>query len=134
MTQSLSRISQQPRLGLFWFIAKDRNASRFAAFSRPLVEVPKIGDFQKLNESHADAWPEVQLIDPSLQQYEFDYFPRGRVDFFRPGRRWLLFIDSKLRRGAFVAHIVLQWGIPPGHLTAKVSRDYQSSACIGPPA
>jgi hypothetical protein len=52
------RVSKQPRLGLFWFIAKDRNASRFAAFSRPLVEVPEIGDFQKLNESHADAWPE----------------------------------------------------------------------------
>jgi hypothetical protein len=87
MTQPLSRISCQPRLCLFWFIAKDRNASRFGALSRPLDEVPEIGDFQKLNESHADAWSEVQRLDSSLKQYAFDYFPRGRVDFFRPGRR-----------------------------------------------
>ncbi len=76
------RVSKQPRLSLCWFIAKGRNASRFAAFSRPLVEVPEIGDFKKLNESHGDAWPEVQLIDPSLKQYEFDYFPRGASIFF----------------------------------------------------
>jgi len=134
MTQEPSHISCQPRLGLFWFIAKDRNASRFAALSRPLVEVPEIGDFQRLNESHVDAWSEVQLLDSSLKQYEFDYFPRGRVDFLRPGSRWLLSLDSKLQRGAFVAYIVLQWRIPPGHLTVKVDRDYRSTACIGPPA
>jgi hypothetical protein len=133
MPQPLSRISHKPRLGLFWFIAKDRNASRFAALSRPLVEVPEIGDFQKLNESHADAWSEVQRLDSGLKHYEFDFFARGRVDFFRPGRRWLLLIDSKLQRGTFVAHIVLQWGIPPGHLTVKIAREYQSTACIGPP-
>jgi hypothetical protein len=134
MTQPLLRIFHQPRLGLFWFIAKNRNASRFAAVSRPLVEVPEIGDFQKLNESHTDTWSEVQRLDSSLKQYEFDFFPRGRVDFFRPGRRWILSLDSKLQRGAFVAHIVLQWGIPPGHLTVKVARDYQSIASVGPPA
>jgi hypothetical protein len=106
MTQPLSRIPDQPRLGLFWFIAKDRNASRFAALSKPLIEVPEIGDFQMLSESYAHAWSEVQRIDSSLKQYEFDYFPRGRVDFFRPGRRWILSLDSKLQQGAFVAFIV----------------------------
>jgi hypothetical protein len=133
MTQELSRACYRPRLGLFWFIAKDRNQSRFAAFSRPLDAVPEFDDFQRLNDSFVNAWSEVQRLDSSLKQYEFDYFPRGRVDFFRPGRRWLLSLDSKLQRGAFVAHIVLQWGIPPGHLTVKIAREYQSTACIGPP-
>ena len=134
MTRAYSRISHYPRLGLFWFIAKDRNASRFAAYSRPLVEVPEIGDVQRLDESHANAWSEVQRLDSNLKQYAFDYFPRGHVDFFRPGRRWLLSLDSKLQRGEFVAYIVIQWGIPPGHLTVRVARNYHSTACIGPPA
>lgn len=134
MTQNPSHISYQPRLGLFWFIAKDRNSSRFAALSRPLDEVPEIGDIQRLEENHAEAWLEVQRLDDNLKQYEFDYFPRGRVDFFRPGRRWLLSLDPKLQQGAFVAHIVMQWDISPGHLTVKVDRDYRSTARVGPPA
>jgi hypothetical protein len=133
-TQTPSHVSRQPRLGLFWFIAKGRNASRFAAFSQLLNNVPEIDDFRKINENHFDAWSVVQRLDSSLSPYEFDYFPRGRVDFFRPGRRWLLSLDPKLRRGAFVAYIVLQWGIPPRHLTVNIDRDYQSRAHVGPPA
>jgi hypothetical protein len=95
--------------------------------------VPEIDNFQRLNESHADAWSEVQRLDASLKHYEFDYFPRGRLDFFRPGRRWLLSLDSKLQQETFVAYIVIQWNIPPGHVTVKVAHNYQSTACIGPP-
>jgi hypothetical protein len=132
MTQPPSRISHYPRLGLFWFIAKDRNMSRFAAFSRPLAEVAENKNFQRLAEEHPEAWVEVQRLDPSLKQYAFDYFPRGRVDFFRPARRWLLSLDPKLQREEFVAHLLLQWGIPHGHSTVKVDRNYQSTAHIAP--
>jgi hypothetical protein len=69
--------SNEPRLGLFWFIAKDRGPSRFASLSRPFSGVSEVAGFKTLDEGHVDIWPTVQRLDQSLADYEYDYFPRG---------------------------------------------------------
>jgi hypothetical protein len=71
----------EPRLGLFWFIANDRKASRFASFSRPFKAVAEIGGFKTIEEGHVNIWPALQRDDPGLEGYEYDYFPRGRVNW-----------------------------------------------------
>jgi hypothetical protein len=59
--ESKSAISpNEARIGLFWFIAEDRKASRFASISRPFSEVSEIGGFKTLDEGHVDV-----LIKPS---------------------------------------------------------------------
>jgi hypothetical protein len=90
------------RIGVFWFIAKDRNPARFAGVSRPWSSVPTIAGKKVLDQDHADVWPIVQKLGHKLQPYPDDYFPRGRLTWLEDGDRWQLFVDQKLKRGCTV--------------------------------
>ena len=59
-----------------------------------------------------DVWPTIQRLDGTLADYDYDYFPRGRVNWRKEDDRWLLVLDSKLNRATFIAYIVLAWKIP----------------------
>jgi hypothetical protein len=121
------------RIGLFWFIAKDRNPARFAGVSRPWSSVPTVAGKKSLDQDHADVWPIVQKLDQKLQQYPGDYFPRGRLIWSEDDNRWQLFVDQKLKRGAYVAHIAIAWKTPLKRLVVNVDSQYRSSACVGFP-
>jgi hypothetical protein len=125
--------SNKPRVGVFLFIAKNRNPSRFACFTSKLEIIPEFKGIKAIPQTHAQAWLEIQRIDQSLSSYAYDYFPRGRLEFFVPGRRWLLFLDPELNRGAFVAYLVVKWQLNSGHLTVKTDTAYASKACVGSP-
>ena len=84
-------------------------------------------------DQEAAVTAEIQRIDQSLSSHAYDYFPRGRLEFFVPGRRWLLFLDPKLNRGAFVAYLVVKWQLNSGHLTVKTDTAYASKTCVGSP-
>ena len=98
-----------------------------------ITSVSELNDRKAISQTHAEAWREVQRIDQSLASYAFDYFPRGRIEYFAPGRWWLLFLDPKLNRGAFVAHLVVHWRLNAGRLTALKEPTYGSEACVGMP-
>jgi hypothetical protein len=123
----------EPRVGLFWFLAKDRNASRFVTLSRPASETSEQAGVRRLFKTHREVWPDIQRLDQRLEEYDFDFFPRGHVEFSRVQERWFLFLDQKLLRGAFVAHVVIEWNIPRDRLAARWRGDYRSVACVGPP-
>jgi hypothetical protein len=123
----------EPRLGLFWFIGRGRNPSRFASLSRPFSTVSEVGGFKTLDEGHVDVWPTVQRLDQTLLPYEYEYFPRGRVNWRKEDDRWLLVLDSKLNRSTFIDYVVLVWRIPRTRLLALPDAHYRSIARIGPP-
>ena len=100
-------------MGLFWFIAKDRNPSRFVSISRPFSEVAEVAGFKTLDEGHVDVRPTVQRLDHTLADYDYDYFPRGRMNWRKEDDRRLLVFDSKLNRGTFIAYIVRAWENTP---------------------
>jgi hypothetical protein len=121
------------RIGLFWFIAKDRNLARFAEVSRPWSSVPTVAGKKALDQEHADVWSIVQKLDHKLQRYPGDYFPRGRLIWLEDRDRWELMVDQKLNRGAFVAHIAIAWKTPLRRLVVNVDSEYRSLACVGVP-
>lgn len=121
------------RIGLFWFIAKDRNPARFAGVSRPWSSVPTVAGKKALDQEHADVWSIVQKLDHKLQRYPGDYFPRGRLIWLEDGDRWQLLVDQKLNRGAYVAHIAIAWKTPLRRLVVNVDSEYRSFACVGFP-
>jgi len=123
--------SDEPRLGLFWFIAKDCNPSRFAALSRSFSQVSEVAGFKTLDEGHVDVWPTVQRLDPTLVDYDYDYFPRGRVNWRKEDDRWLLVLDPKLNRAPFSTHIVIAWKIPRNRLLVLTDAHYRSFARVG---
>ena len=46
---------------------------------------------------YVDVWPQIiQRLDGTLADYDYDYFPRGRVNWRKEDDRWLLLVlDSK---------------------------------------
>ena len=126
-------LSPEPRLGLFWFIAQDRGSSRLASLSRPFSQVTEVAGFKTLDEGHVDVWPTVQRLDQTLVDYDYDYFPRGRVNWRKEDDRWLLALDPKLNRAPFIAHIVFGWKIPRTRLLTLTDAHYRSLARVGPP-
>lgn len=123
----------EPRLGLFWFIARDRNPSRFASCSRPFSKVSEVAGFKTLAEGHVDIWPTLQRLDPTLVPYEYEYFPRGRVNWRREDDRWILVLDPKLNRAPFIVHIVTTWKVPRDRLLVLTDAHYRSIARVGSP-
>jgi len=125
--------SDEPRLGLFWFIAQDCKPSRFVSCSRPFSQVSEVAGFKTIDEGHVDIWPLIQRLDPTLLGYDYDYFPRGRVNWRKEDNRWLLILDRKLMGASFVTDIVNAWKIPTHRLLVLHDAHYCSLAHIGPP-
>ena len=70
-----------------------RNSPRSRGLS---VACPKWQALRPLDEGHVDVWPTVQRLDQSVVDYEYDYFPRGRVNWRKEDDQWLLVLDPKL--------------------------------------
>jgi len=130
---SLALAPNEPRIGLFWFVAQDRGPSRFASISRPFSQVSEVAGFKTLEEGHVDIWPTVQRLDPSLMDYDCYFFPRGRVNWRMQDGKWIMVLDPKLNRVPFINHIVLAWKIPRNRLLVLTDGHYRSLARIGPP-
>lgn len=77
--------------------------------------------------------PTIQRFDPILVDYEYDYFPRGRVNWRKEDDRWLLVLDPKLNRSPFITHIVLAWNLPRSRLLVLTDAHYRSLARVGLP-
>lgn len=121
-----------PRLGLFWF-ATVAGGCRFLEFSRPWKEVPEIGGFKTLDEGHVDVWRSFQKQYPPLRSFEYEAFPRGRVNWRGDDEMWLLLLDPKLNSALFISHVVDKWHLPRDRLIIMTDPHYRSSEEIALP-
>jgi hypothetical protein len=125
-------LSSESRLGLFWFVATDRKASRFASLSRSFNEVAEIGGFKTLDEGHVDVWLKLKRLHQALVPYEYEHFPRGRVNWRKEDDKWILLLDPKLNSDPFIAHVTNTWSLPRNRLLVLTDAHYRSVAHVGP--
>lgn len=115
------------RAGVFWLVDTS-DELRHVRVSWPIdVDTPRFGSATD-GYDHEQAWRHICRLDRTLGIYAFDHFPRGRVTYFPPTRRWLLGVDVALARPDLVAQIVERWRLPPGHITTVVELTYCSAA------
>jgi hypothetical protein len=122
------------RVGIFWFWGEGRKAARFVAISRSWSGTSVIGGVRKLDLDHESGWTYVQRLNPALKPFGFDHFLRGRLEWQEHTDQWRLHIDQKLRRGAFVVAVSLEWKVPRAQLVVVPAVQYRSAANIGIPA
>ncbi|MDI1262775.1 MAG: hypothetical protein PS018_05920 [bacterium] len=79
------------------------------------------------------AWRLAQGLYPKLQPHAFDFFPRGCVRHCAVRQLWIVELDPKLARGAFVAHLVMNWPLAPTRIAVLADRSCASEARVGPP-
>lgn len=101
--------------------------------SRPFGALLTINGRKCLTQDHALSWSMLQQMDPKLLAYDHAYFPRGHVEWREDGARFIYLLDEKLKLGAFVAQIILDWRTPRDRLSIYSNFQYRSVARVGPP-
>lgn len=121
------------RVGIFWFCAEGRKPARLVGISRSWSGTPVIRGTKKLDLDHENGWTYVQRLNPALAPFGFDHFPRGRLEWQEHSDQWRLYVDQKLKRGAFVVTVLRAWKPPRAHLVVVPETQYRSVANIGIP-
>ncbi|KAA2235882.1 hypothetical protein [Salinarimonas soli] len=128
-----SSILPSPSLGLFWFARTERQTCVFVGAARSFVEVAEIAGFRTLEEGHVEIWPFIQRRESYLRSYEYEDFPRGRVNWIADENTWLLLLDQKLNSQPYIKRIVECWRIPTERLRVAPDPHYRSSERVGSP-
>jgi hypothetical protein len=87
-----------------------------------------------VDEGHVDIWPSLQRQYSFLGRYEYEAFPRGRVNWRAEDDAWLLLLDPKLKSKPFTSLIIARWGLPQAQLTILTDSHYRSSERVGLPS
>lgn len=129
-----SRYEPTRRVGVFWFCGEGRKRSTFVGVSRAWAGTAVIAGARRLDISHEDGWAHARRLSPALASFEFDHFPRGRLEWQEHTDQWRLYVDQKLTRGLFVTTVLMNWHPPRAQLVVSIDRQYRSRANIGLPA
>ena len=105
-------------VGVFWLVDAGDGQGRLVSH-RTEIDPETCQPAEAFLFDHQAVWAQVQAEEASLRSFAFDHFPRGAVDFQRLGRRWLLALDAKLSNSRFIAHLVVQWHLPAGHVSVR---------------
>ncbi len=116
-------MSGEGRVGIFWTMP--RNGTRqLVTRMTGLPEAEPYGDFLTHPEGHAEVWEAWQALGPArlarlglpatIATHEYEEFPRGRVVFHRPERRFIVYADRQLHGPAMTARIRAAFGLPEG--------------------
>jgi hypothetical protein len=133
MAPDINQLSRR-RLGIFWFWGEGRKLSRFTGISRLWTHIVTANDKRCLEGTHEQGWTHVQMLSRRLGAFQFDHFPRGRLEWHSATDQWRLYVDQKLLRGAHITEVVMNWHPPKAQLVVRADPHYRSEANIGLPA
>jgi len=125
-------VVREPKVALFWFVPDEAEGSRLVCV-RWLLDCDERLQLQCAPCCHLEAWHHITALDRSLEEYSHEFFPRGRLEFYPPTRRWIFSIDTQLARGDFVEYLTDTWLLPRGHLTVIDDPDYRSAIVMRSP-
>ncbi len=120
-------VALEPRIGLFWGIPREAQTLRLVGLSRPASQVVVVAGFKTLDEGHVDIWPTVVRRWPELQTYQYEYFPRGRVNWREEDEVFLLLLDRKLMTDTFLGLLTSRWSLPVARTLITSDPHYRSS-------
>jgi len=106
----------QPSVGIFWRVGDHLLVER-----TPLAQAEPYGDCLTYSGGHYERWEVWQRLEakqlrvdgfPSqISCSEYDHWPRGRVVYERPGKRFVIYADRRLQRPELVAQLRAAFGL-----------------------
>jgi hypothetical protein len=130
-------------VGLFW-VVEERGSAVLVALAMPLAQAQPYGDMLTIDTGHFDYWSMLARrgagalraagLPTAPLWSEYEEWPRGRVLYDRPARRFVIRADRLLHHPAFVRLIADRFGI--GALNPLVLSDdhYRSDHRVPLPA
>ena len=116
-------MSGEGRVGIFWAVPGPGTRQLITRMTG-LAEAEAYGDFLTHPEGHAEVWEAWQALGAAglarlglptaIMIHEYEAFPRGRVVFHRPERRFIAYADRQLHGPAMTARIAASFGLYEG--------------------
>ena len=124
----------QPSVGIFWLVAMPDGQARLLATGCSLDGAEAYGDFLTFADGHYEVWEcwrRTRSRDAELsglvRNFEYEYWPRGRIVFDRENNSFTLYADRKLMRDDVLAAIRRKFCISEQPTSTKSDFHYQSS-------
>lgn len=105
-----------PQLGIFWGLPGSSSLSRLVIDATPLGNGERYGEFLKHPRGHCEVWEAWRSLGPgglaklglpaTIVWHEYEHFPRGRVVFHEPMKRFVVYADRKLQGRATLNSIL----------------------------
>jgi len=110
--------SQFPSVGIFWGVAENNSQLALLTQRTTLSQAEPYGDFLTNPNGHYEVWEQLnelplkvfqaRNLPEQIRMHEYEFYPRGRVVYEIPQKRFFLYLDSKLATEAFVA-VATRW-------------------------
>ncbi|QOX77405.1 hypothetical protein FY034_00085 [Trichlorobacter lovleyi] len=116
---------QDTKVGMFWCIE-----GKVVGEAVILSEAEPYGDALQ-HGGHYDFWDELKPetdVERRLKSHAYDYYPRGRVVYFKSRQHFRLYVDGCLNTGNREA-IVAFFGLEGVQLENERDEHYQCARC-----
>lgn len=126
--------------GIFWLVAPANGKARLLTAGCALDAAELYGAFLTFADGHYAIWEGWRRADGGadadlrgiLNLFEYEDWPRGRIVFNRPKKRFILYADRKLLRPETIAAIERLFALPPDRTDVETDFHYQSAETPGP--
>lgn len=121
-----------PSIGFFWVLPTEMQEREFAlaSYIEPMADVPAVGGYRTTDCGHVDLWSAVCQVLPHLAGYEYEDFPRGRVNWRESDDRFLLLMDSRLFKPAVERSLLARYTLPADKTLIMPDSHYVSTAKV----
>lgn len=125
-------------VGIVWGIQDQNGPMRLVIESTPLAEAEPYGDFLTHPRGHYEVWEGWRQLGPAglarcglptiIAWHEYEHFPRGRVVFNTPSRRFTLYADRKLQGASALLRALHVFGLDPKLCDVQSDQHYRTGA------
>lgn len=104
------------KVGIFWFV-QWKGSIRLLSASCPIAEGEPYGDMITYGTGHYTTWNRwKKSIDSPLKRgitkaFEYEEWPRGRISYDKPAKKYVLLCDQKIMSDQFIEQILKEFSI-----------------------
>ena len=119
-----------PAVGIFWRVSDVLVIDR-----SPLDEAEPYGDCMTHPVGHYERWQEWQALGAaqlvalgfpaSILSSEYDEWPRGRIVYEAPSRKYVLYADRRLHKSGIIEALKTAFGLDQAMVTVRTDAHYR---------
>ena len=128
----------QPSVGLVWAVRDGAEPWRLVVSRTPLDRAEPYGEALTHSLGHCETWDAWRRLGPAalarrglpllVAWHEYEHFPRGRVVFHVPARRFTFYADHTLRAPALLPRVLRAFTLDPARCTVRADPHYRTAA------
>jgi hypothetical protein len=127
----------EPSVGILWVVSDLPRSSPVLVTDRTTLAVAeRYGEFLTHPAAHYHVWEAWRRLGPAgLEQrtlpttiawHEYEHFPRGRIVYRMPDRRFILYADRRLQKPATLDRIASAFALPAGSYEVASDPHYRT--------